>query len=97
MVVMQEDKFKVYYNLLANAIVEYEAVLASAQPIFDIAKNLLEPHLNELFRVIQPVSAPRVANLHAPRPSGPRRDACHAPPTTPTPASPAPNAASVWQ
>ena len=87
MVVMQEDKFKVYYNLLANAIVEYEAVLASAQPIFDIAKNLLEPHLNELFRVIQPVRAPRVArDLLAP-----------CPPTHAGQPSPAPNAASVWQ
>ena len=29
-------------------------VVESAQPIIAIAKGLLEPHLNELFRVIQP-------------------------------------------
>ena len=48
MVVMQEEKFKTYFNLLNNAIREYEAVLESAQPILNIAKALLEPHLNEL-------------------------------------------------
>ena len=54
MVVMQEDKFKVYFNLLHNAINEYEEVLKLAEPIIAVSKNLLEPHLNELFRVIQP-------------------------------------------
>jgi hypothetical protein len=41
----------VYYT---HAYVCRAQVVESAQPIIAIAKGLLEPHLNELFRVIQP-------------------------------------------
>ena len=44
MAVMQEEKFKLYLNLLHNAIREYEQVVASAQPIVAISKGPLEPH-----------------------------------------------------
>jgi dynein heavy chain len=51
MVLAQEDKFKLHYNLLSHAIAEYERVMAGILPIVE---PLLRPHIAELERVIQP-------------------------------------------
>mmetsp|Transcript_24997 Transcript_24997/g.74250 ORF Transcript_24997/g.74250 Transcript_24997/m.74250 type:complete len:4444 (+) Transcript_24997:3-13334(+) len=51
MVLAQEEKFKLHFNLLSHAISEYERVMKGIMPI---AEPLLKPHLAELERVIQP-------------------------------------------
>eukprot|EP00327_Prymnesium_parvum_P015479 CAMPEP_0113272674 /NCGR_PEP_ID=MMETSP0008_2-20120614/23450_1 /TAXON_ID=97485 /ORGANISM="Prymnesium parvum" /LENGTH=4484 /DNA_ID=CAMNT_0000122153 /DNA_START=48 /DNA_END=13502 /DNA_ORIENTATION=+ /assembly_acc=CAM_ASM_000153 len=51
MVLMQEDKFKNYFNLLSYALAEYETVMAGVPPTL---APLLQPHLKELERVILP-------------------------------------------
>jgi dynein heavy chain len=50
-VLLQEEKFKNYYNLLSYALSEYESVMAGILPI---TAPLLKPHVMELERVIQP-------------------------------------------
>mmetsp|Transcript_13743 Transcript_13743/g.31844 ORF Transcript_13743/g.31844 Transcript_13743/m.31844 type:complete len:4493 (+) Transcript_13743:136-13614(+) len=51
MVLLQEDKFKSYYNQLSFALKEYDRVLARVIPV---VKPLLKPHLEDLNRKIQP-------------------------------------------
>eukprot|EP01028_Stygiella_incarcerata_P006636 TRINITY_DN270_c0_g1_i1.p1 TRINITY_DN270_c0_g1~~TRINITY_DN270_c0_g1_i1.p1 ORF type:complete len:4523 (-),score=1222.92 TRINITY_DN270_c0_g1_i1:192-13760(-) len=51
MVLLQEDKFKSYYNQLTYALGEYERV---AQRIIPIVRPIMQPHLNDLERKIQP-------------------------------------------
>jgi dynein heavy chain len=51
MVLLQEEKFKNYYNQLSYALKEYERVMSTILPI---AKPLLGPHLDDLEKKIQP-------------------------------------------
>eukprot|EP00899_Mesostigma_viride_P009796 jgi/Mesvir1/18818/Mv04309-RA.2 len=51
MVLLQEEKFKSYYNQLSYALREYDRVMAS---ILVVAKPLLGPHLDDLDKKIQP-------------------------------------------
>ena len=51
MVLMQEDKFKSYYNKLAYALEQYDAVVEKLLPI---TAPLLKPHLQDMERKIQP-------------------------------------------
>ena len=51
MVLMQQDKLKNYYNLLAYALSEYEVVMSRVTPIIE---PLLKKHMLELEAVIQP-------------------------------------------
>ena len=50
MVLMQEDKFKSYYNKLAYALEQYDAVVEKLLPI----TAPLKPHLQDMERKIQP-------------------------------------------
>uniref|UniRef100_A0A7S0HBM9 Uncharacterized protein n=1 Tax=Hanusia phi TaxID=3032 RepID=A0A7S0HBM9_9CRYP len=51
MVLLQEDKFKAYYNELSFALKEYERVLSKVPPV---VKPIIKPHLEDLDRKIQP-------------------------------------------
>eukprot|EP00966_Prymnesium_polylepis_P254089 5871824-Prymnesium_polylepis.1 len=51
LVVLQEHKFKSFYNQLSYAILEYEKVLSRVPPI---TGTLLKPHLEDMRRKLQP-------------------------------------------
>ena len=51
LVVLQEQKFKSFYNQLSYAIQEYEKVLSRVPPI---TGTLLKPHLEDMRRKLQP-------------------------------------------
>eukprot|EP00898_Chlorokybus_atmophyticus_P005691 jgi/Chlat1/6122/Chrsp409S05665 len=51
MVLLQEDKFKHYYNQLSYALKEYDRVVGCILPV---VKPLLGPHLDDLDKKIQP-------------------------------------------
>ena len=51
MVLMQEDKFKSYYNKLSYALEQYEQVVDKVLPV---VAPLLKPHLQDMERKIQP-------------------------------------------
>jgi dynein heavy chain, axonemal len=51
MVLLQEEKFKFYYNQLNHTVREYEAALAQLQPV---VKPLLKPHLEDMERKVSP-------------------------------------------
>ena len=51
MVLLQEEKFKNYYNQLSYALKEYDRVMSAIPPV---AKRLLAPHLEDLDRRLQP-------------------------------------------
>jgi dynein heavy chain len=51
MVLMQEDKFKSYFNQLSFALKEYDRVTDLVPPI---VRALLQPHLNDLEAKLQP-------------------------------------------
>lgn len=51
MVLLQEDKFKYYYNKLTYIIREYDRICRS---ILQVAKPLLAPHVEEMEKKIQP-------------------------------------------
>jgi len=50
-VLLQEDKFKAYYNRLSFALKEYERVTARVQPVL---RNVMKPIVQDLDRKIQP-------------------------------------------
>ena len=51
MVLLQEEKFKHYYNQLSYALREYDRVIATAAPV---TKDMLGPHLRDLENRLQP-------------------------------------------
>ena len=51
MVLLQEDKFKNYHNMLSFALREYERVVVRILPVI---QPLLQPHMEDLERKIQP-------------------------------------------
>ena len=51
MVLLQEEKFKNYYNQLSYALKEYDRVMSAIPPV---AKRLLAPHLEDLDRSSNP-------------------------------------------
>ena len=51
MVLLQEDKFKRYYNQLSHALKEYDRVMSAILPV---AKPLLGPHLDDLEKKLAP-------------------------------------------
>lgn len=51
MVLLQEEKFKYYFNQLSYALREHERVMSSVLPV---TKPLLGPHLDDLEKKIQP-------------------------------------------
>jgi dynein heavy chain, axonemal len=51
LVLLQEAKFKSFYNQLTYAVAEYEKLLARVPPI---TAALLKPHLEEMRRKLQP-------------------------------------------
>eukprot|EP00230_Micromonas_polaris_P000498 CAMPEP_0119208236 /NCGR_PEP_ID=MMETSP1327-20130426/486_1 /TAXON_ID=38833 /ORGANISM="Micromonas pusilla, Strain RCC2306" /LENGTH=4554 /DNA_ID=CAMNT_0007204705 /DNA_START=159 /DNA_END=13823 /DNA_ORIENTATION=- len=51
MVLLQEDKFKGYYNQLSYALREYDRVLATCAPV---CKEMLGPHLLDLQNALTP-------------------------------------------
>lgn len=53
MVLLQEEKFKSYFNELAFVLKEYERILSKVPPV---VKPIVRPHLEDLDRKIQPGS-----------------------------------------
>ena len=51
MVLLQEDKFKHYFNQLTYALSEHSRVVGM---VLDVARPLLSPHLDDLERRLQP-------------------------------------------
>ena len=51
MVLLQEEKFKRYYNQLSHALKEYDRVMSAIIPV---AKPLLGPHLDDLEKKLAP-------------------------------------------
>lgn len=51
MVLLQEEKFKFYYNQLSHLVREYDLVVARVQPVI---KPLLRAHLDDMERKIAP-------------------------------------------
>jgi dynein heavy chain len=50
-ILLQEDKFKMYYNELLYALKEYERIIMKIKPI---CKNLLLPHVEDLDLKLRP-------------------------------------------
>ena len=50
-ILLQEDKFKTYYNELLYALKEYERINSKIKPI---CKNLLLPHIEDLDLKLRP-------------------------------------------
>jgi dynein heavy chain len=48
---LQEDKFKTYYNELLYVLKEYERILSKVKPIM---KSLLTPHVEDLELKLRP-------------------------------------------
>ena len=61
LVVLQEDKFKSFFNQLSFALSEYEKVLSRVPPI---TAKLLKPHLEDMRRKLQPGSYYSLLTTH---------------------------------
>ena len=82
MVLLQEAKFKSYYNKLSYALEQYEEVVEKIMPI---TATLLKPHLADMERKVQPGMV-RVAGSIGAGPSA-----------TPSAAAAAPDARPRWR